>query len=132
MGKFCFIIGLLFLFYPGPVLFSDPCTASADEPSSSLTAAFEFNGRKIFIEGEKIAPHTYLFNKGARKKISIATLDWPPYIGETICGQGWVQQLTIALLSSLGYEITSTFLPWTRALIAVESGASDLLYPEYY
>jgi polar amino acid transport system substrate-binding protein len=132
MGKIFFVISFLFSFYTGPILFSDPCTARADEPSSSLTVAFEFNGKKIFIGGKKIAPHTYLFNGGAQKKISIATLDWPPYIGETICGQGWVQQLTISLLSSLGYEITSTFLPWARALIAVESGDTDLLYPEYY
>ncbi len=122
---------LLFLLYFGLVLLSCPCPARATDPPS-LIVAFEFNGKLFSVKGKKIAPHSYLFNEGASKKISITTLDWAPYIGETICGQGWVQQLTIALLSSLGYEIKSTFLPWARAVATVESGDTDLLYPEYY
>lgn len=93
---------------------------------------YQFNKKSYLITGEKTAPHTYIFNKGAQKKISITTLNWAPYIGENICRQGWVQQLTIALLASLGYEITSTFLPWARTVAVAETGAADILYPEYF
>jgi len=97
-----------------------------------LRVEFEFRGQPFLISGEETAPHTYVFNKGASQKISIATLNWAPYIGETICKQGWVQQLTIALLASRGYEIMVRFLPWARAVRMAESGLADILYPEYF
>jgi polar amino acid transport system substrate-binding protein len=55
-----------------------------------------------------------------------------PYIGEKLCNQGWVQQLTIALLVSQGYEIIAKFLPWARTISDAETGQADILYPEYY
>lgn len=66
------------------------------------------------------------------KSVLISTLDWQPYIGEHMCQQGWVQQLTVALLHSQGYSVTAQFRPWARAVKEVESGDADVLYPEYY
>lgn len=109
-----------------------PRLSTASDSNNPLAVEFYFNGRLISIAGEKTAPRTYVFNKGAFPKISIATLDWPPYVGENICKQGWVQQLTVALLASRGYEITSVFLPWARAVRMAETGAVDILYPEYF
>jgi polar amino acid transport system substrate-binding protein len=108
-----------------------PLSTAADS-HNSLAVEFYFNGYLNSIVGEKIAPHTYVFNKGGGAKISIATLDWAPYIGENICKQGWIQQLTVALLASRGYEITSIFLPWARAVRMAETGSVDILYPEYF
>ncbi|MBF0353311.1 MAG: transporter substrate-binding domain-containing protein [SAR324 cluster bacterium] len=97
-----------------------------------LTVNFSYKGTVNTIKGEKLSDNSFLFNKGATKKIKIATLDWAPYIGQDICKQGWVQQLTIAILASQGYEITSAFYPWARAVSNVEKGTEDLLYPEYF
>ncbi len=104
-------------------------TANAKSP---LTVNFNYQGKPYSIPGERINENTYIFNKGGRKKIKITTLDWKPFIGETICRQGWVQQLTIALLASQDYEIISTFYPWARTIAAAEAGDADILYPEYF
>jgi polar amino acid transport system substrate-binding protein len=99
---------------------------------SPLSVDFHYNGKLYSISGEKINDYTYIFNQGAKKKIKITTLDWEPYIGATICRQGWVQQLTIAILASQDYEIVSTFYPWARTVAIAESGNADILYPEYF
>lgn len=109
---------------------ADPAVTAAK--GSTISVNFNYHGHPVVITGEKIAPHTYLFNRGASKKIKIATLDWSPYIGENICNQGWVQQFTVALLATRGYEITSYFLPWARTIMVAETGQVDVLYPEYY
>ncbi len=102
------------------------------DAKSSLTVDFNYQGQDYSISGEKINAYTYIFNKGASKKIKITTLDWQPYVGNDICRQGWVQQLTIAMLASQGYEIISTFYPWARTIATAEAGNADILYPEYF
>ena len=97
-----------------------------------LTVDFRYKGETYSIAGEKINEYTYIFNQGAPKKIKITTLDWEPYIGNNICRQGWVQQLTIAILASQGYEIIATFYPWARTIATAETGNADILYPEYF
>lgn len=109
-----------------------PHLSTASDSNNPLAVEFYFNGRLISIVGEKTAPHTYVFNQGGEPKISIATLDWAPYVGENMCKQGWVQQLTVALLASRGCEIKSMFLPWARAVRMAETGSVDILYPEYF
>ncbi len=98
----------------------------------NLVVRFKYQDKDYLIKGKKMAKGVYIFNQGAKKKITITTLEWPPYIGENICSQGWVQQLTIAILSSQGYEIKSTFYPWARTIMEIEYGKADILYPEYY
>ncbi len=99
---------------------------------SDINVYFNYKDKSHSISGEKINDYTYIFNQGAQKKIKITTLDWQPYIGNTICKQGWVQQLTIAILASQGYEIISTFYPWARTIATAEAGNADILYPEYF
>ncbi len=107
---------------------SIPCQAT----EKNLIVKFNYKGNPYTIRGKKVNKFTYLFNSGAQKKINITTLNWPPYIGESICKQGWVQQLTIAILASQGYEVRSTFYPWARTIREAEHGKVDILYPEYY
>lgn len=104
-------------------------TAAKD---NGISVNFNYHGNPVSVIGKKIDHHTYLFNAGASKKIKITTLNWSPYVGETICNQGWVQQFAIALLATRGYEITSLFLPWARTIMMAETGHADVLYPEYY
>jgi polar amino acid transport system substrate-binding protein len=106
--------------------------AKAADAKNALNVDFHYKGKPYSISGEKINEFKYIFNKGGRKKINITTLDWKPYIGNTICRQGWVQQLTIALLASQDYEIISTFYPWARTIAEAETGNADILYPEYF
>ena len=100
--------------------------------NESLKVEYNYKGKNHIVLGKKISTGTYLYNKGAKKKIKITTLDWPPYIAENICRQGWVQQFTVAIFSSQGYEVTSTFYPWARTVKNAEKGDADILYPEYF
>lgn len=106
-----------------------PLIAFGDE---NLTVQFMKDGRSHTVTGNQVEALKYVFNAGAEKKVSIATLDWAPYIDRNICKQGWVQQLTVALLASKDYEVTSFFYPWARSVNLTESGMVDMLYPEYF
>ena len=127
LGDYLFTLSVFFIIFTGFA-----CAAHASDVNHRIFVKFHLNSKSYIITGEKKSPHTYIFNKGAPKSISITTLNWAPYIGETICKQGWVQQLTIALLASRGYEITSSFFPWARTIMRAETGAADILYPEYF
>jgi polar amino acid transport system substrate-binding protein len=107
-------------------------TASFIRAEEPLSVEYAYQGEAYRVHGAPVNASTYRFNEGASKHIEIVTLDWPPYIGKDMCRQGWVQQLTVALLASQGYEIDSHFYPWARAVFQTESGAAALLYPEYY
>lgn len=107
-------------------------TADHGFSSDRISVVFSHKDNRHTVLGRKIDSHTWIFNEGAKKRVRVTTLNWPPYIGQDICRQGWVQQFTIALLSSQGYEIVSTFFPWARSVGMAESGKADILYPEYY
>ncbi|MEG3758703.1 transporter substrate-binding domain-containing protein [Pseudoalteromonas carrageenovora] len=70
--------------------------------------------------------------KNAKQTLHLATLDWPPYIGNDLCKKGWVYQFSVALLHSKGYSVYIEFLPWARAVRNVELGKADILLPEYF
>ncbi|MBB1326449.1 transporter substrate-binding domain-containing protein [Pseudoalteromonas sp. SR45-1] len=70
--------------------------------------------------------------KNSKQTLHLATLDWPPYIGNNVCNKGWVYQFSIALLNSKGYSVYIEFLPWARAVRNVELGRADILMPEYF
>lgn len=88
-------------------------------------------GKYIVTQGQKTATG-YIFNQNQNKKVKLATLDWPPYIGQNLCNKGWVFKFTVALLASKGYQVEINFLPWARAVRSVELGNTDILFPEYY
>ncbi|WP_199609234.1 substrate-binding periplasmic protein [Flocculibacter collagenilyticus] len=74
----------------------------------------------------------YVLNPRATKKLTLTTLDWPPYISEKLCDRGWVFQYTLAVIDSLGWGASVEFLPWSRAVRLAESGKVDILFPEYF
>ena len=91
-----------------------------------------FFNKQYYLVNSVPSPTGYLFNPDASKKVTLATLDWPPYIGDELCNKGWVFQLAVAILSQKGYQVEVRFMPWARAVQQVESGKIDILFPEYY
>ncbi|AZQ83092.1 transporter substrate-binding domain-containing protein [Colwellia sp. Arc7-635] len=89
------------------------------------------NGQHLSVTGKKVG-YQYIFNSNSEKILRLATLNWPPYISEEQCNMGWVFQLTVAMLVSKGYQVRIQFLPWKRAVRAVELGDHDILFPEYF
>lgn len=98
---------------------------------ANVDIELELDGKKVFFRGEVLPDGAFEFNGEADKTISLATLDWAPYIDSSICGQGWVQQLVVGAFIRKGYRVVSYFVPWKRAVAMTERGMVDALYPEY-
>ncbi|WP_158684741.1 substrate-binding periplasmic protein [Pseudoalteromonas sp. T1lg48] len=71
------------------------------------------------------------FDGSRERKVVIATLDWPPYIGRQECQGGWLLQYMAAVMLQAGYNPEFRFLPWARAVRMAELGHVDILAPEY-
>ncbi|MBF0224328.1 MAG: transporter substrate-binding domain-containing protein [Desulfobacterales bacterium] len=65
-------------------------------------------------------------------KITLATLDWEPYIGQKLENNGFVSEIVHEAYKRGGYEVTDSFLPWARVVKMAEEGKVDGYYPEYY
>jgi len=116
------------LFYLSLTLLQINTAVYANE---TISVGYLKNGKYIVNEGTKTT-NGYIFNQNTNKQVKLATLDWPPYIGQNLCNKGWVFKFTVALLVSKGYQVEIDFLPWARAVRSVELGISDILFPEYY
>lgn len=66
------------------------------------------------------------------KEVKLSTLEWPPYIGESLQSKGYVHEIVKRAFEKAGYNVKITFYPWARALHTASSGESDGLFPEYY
>lgn len=64
--------------------------------------------------------------------IRLATLDWPPYVGESLPQQGFTTAIVREAFKRAGYKVTIDFMPWARAIQQASEGNYDAVYPEYY
>jgi len=68
----------------------------------------------------------------AEKKISLATLEWEPYVGRKLVNQGFTSEIVSQALKRVGYEVEINFMPWARVITQVKKGKLDAAYPAYY
>jgi len=68
------------------------------------------------------------------QQITIATLEWPPYVGADLPQQGATAAVVKAAFVAAGYEPTLSFVPWKRAIDeATRSGATvQAFFPGYH
>jgi len=64
--------------------------------------------------------------------ITLATLDWAPYVGQKLPDYGFTSEIISAAFKRAGYTVKIEFLPWARVLQEVETGKYDAGYPAYY
>jgi len=64
--------------------------------------------------------------------ITLTTLDWEPYIGETMENKGYVYQIIVEAYKKAGKNVKIYFYPWARTVKLSEDGAVDGHFPEYY
>lgn len=64
--------------------------------------------------------------------VSLASLEWPPYAGGTLPGQGAAVEVVRQAFAAMGLEVEVTFLPWNRAIEASRNGRFDGYFPEYF
>ncbi len=66
------------------------------------------------------------------ESVNLASLDWPPYTGAKLPGQGISAQVVTAVFAKAGIDSQFKFLPWQRAVDTARSDASFVGYfPEY-
>jgi len=68
----------------------------------------------------------------AGQTVSLATLEWEPYIGPNMDNNGYVHEIVSESYKRAGIEVDIRFLPWARAVKTAETGKRDGLFPEYY
>lgn len=94
--------------------------------------SYIYNDQTITVKGQRYKAGMLYKAQNSARTLTIATLNWPPYIGENLCNKGWVYHFAVALLNSQGFNVYIEFLPWARAVRNVETGKFDILMPEYF
>ena len=64
--------------------------------------------------------------------VSLATLDWEPYIGEKLADQGYVASIIRQSYKASGYNTSIVFMPWARVVVMARAGIYDGYFPEYF
>ncbi len=56
----------------------------------------------------------------SEKTVSLAVLNWEPYVSENLETFGFGSQILTAAFNRAGYKVTFNFMPWVRVSISVE------------
>jgi len=87
----------------------------------------------LFMFCARIVHSQELFLESTSNQIlRLATLEWPPYTGKELSGQGFATEIVTTVLHRAGYDVTIDFLPWARVLKEVKKGTYDAGFPAYY
>jgi len=93
----------------------------------------DFDGESLKI---LILILSFLFSTGVLmagpKTVTLATLEWPPYIGTSLPHDGYVAEIVVEAFKRSGYQTDIQFFPWARAVHTIEVGSRDGLFPEYF
>lgn len=67
-------------------------------------------------------------------RVHLATLDWPPFTGHTLEGQGPVSQLVTQVFHRAGIKTDLHIVPWKRAIAYAKSDAHAVVayFPGYH
>ena len=68
----------------------------------------------------------------AAQTVRLATLNWSPYIGQTLKDEGYAAELIRTAFHRVGYQVEFFYMPWQRAIKTVTEGSYDGLCPAYY
>ena len=63
--------------------------------------------------------------------IRLSTLEWPPFVGLELSGQGVVSERVRKICTAAGMRLELSFTPWKRALLEAGTGLSHGYFPEY-
>jgi polar amino acid transport system substrate-binding protein len=64
--------------------------------------------------------------------LRLATLDWEPYVGQTLKNKGFNAEIVTEAFRRAGYQVQIDFMPWDKAIEEGKKGKYDGVFPEYY
>ncbi|MDP3480841.1 MAG: transporter substrate-binding domain-containing protein [Desulfoprunum sp.] len=68
----------------------------------------------------------------AANTVTLASLDWEPYIGEKLKDQGYVDSLAREAFKASNYTVKISFMPWARVVAMTKEAKYDGYLPEYF
>jgi polar amino acid transport system substrate-binding protein len=68
----------------------------------------------------------------AQQKLSVVTLNWEPFYGESLPQQGVVSEIVRHAFAARGIDTSYRFIPWERALESARMGDDDVLMGVWY
>jgi ABC-type amino acid transport substrate-binding protein len=66
------------------------------------------------------------------QKIVFSTINWEPYIGESLRDNGFLAVIIKEAFKASGHDVKFKFVPWSRAVKMAADGAFHGFLPEYY
>lgn len=66
-----------------------------------------------------------------RLQVTLATLEWPPYVGASLIGQGYAAEVVRTACARRGVDVKFELMPWSRALMLGLRGDVAGVMPEY-
>ena len=67
-----------------------------------------------------------------QNKITLATLEWEPYIGSKMSRYGLTAEIVMEVFELMGYSVDIKFHSWTEAMQLGEAGSIDGIFPAYH
>lgn len=67
----------------------------------------------------------------ADRTITLATLEWEPYVGADMSKNGFSAEIVVAAFKRTGYTVKIEFHPWTETLKMGKAGQVDGIFPAY-
>lgn len=68
----------------------------------------------------------------ANEGITLATINYPPYIGENLPSHGMASQIVSEAYKRVGYDVKLQFYPWKRAFLYARRGECDGIFTIWY
>lgn len=75
-----------------------------------------------------------VFTYGQDNVVSMTSLEWPPYTGQSLPHEGKTIAVVRQVFQSMGYDLQVTYYPWVRAVNVGlnQKGGFAGYFPEYY
>ncbi|WP_163337459.1 ABC transporter substrate-binding protein [Desulfopila sp. IMCC35008] len=87
-----------------------------------------FSGIVVFIACVLFLPPSSI----GQTPLKLTTLEWEPYIGAQLRGQGYVAQLVKLAFATSEYDVKLSFFPWARTIQMARENEYAGYLPEYY
>lgn len=66
------------------------------------------------------------------QQLTLATLDWQPYVGSDMEGGGFTAEIVKAALENQGHSVKIEYMPWDDVIAKTAESTYDAAFPEYY
>ncbi|MGI0115563.1 transporter substrate-binding domain-containing protein [Zooshikella sp. RANM57] len=84
------------------------------------------------VFGSDMQLNEMLFESLQGKQVRLASLEWPPFVGNTLPENGMTSAIVVDAFAKVGYQVKVDFLPWTEAVRRTSNEEYDGYFPEYY